>query len=84
MWGLARHREPCDRQESVPEGLLISSKLLPFMLTAKSVEVSNKPVRTKIVVFPRHAPVSSISCSTAVAQPSSSWALTVPLTRRFA
>ena len=67
---------PAIDKKSVPEGVVDLLKTATVhMLTAKGVEVSKKPVRTKIVVFPRHAPVSSISCSTAVAQPSSSCAL---------
>ena len=44
------------------------------MLTARGAEISKEPTRTKIVLFPGHAPVNSISYWTAVSQPSSSQA----------
>ena len=44
---------PAIDKKSVPEGLVVSLKLVPFMLTAKGAEFSKEPARTKIVgVFP--------------------------------
>ena len=47
---------------------LISLKLLPFTLTAKSGELSQEPACTKVVVSSNHAPVNFTSCRNAGVQ----------------
>ena len=44
---LATHREPCGRQEVLPEELMNSLKLLPFTLSAKGAELSLRSQRIR-------------------------------------
>ena len=65
------------------EGSVISMKLLPFTLTAKSTALSKKQTHTKMVLSPSHAQVNSMSCRNAGAHQPCSHASTLPRTRRF-
>ena len=51
-----RTESPAVDKKSVPEGLVISLKLLPFTLTAKGVELSKEPARTRVPIPPEMIP----------------------------